>query len=233
MKLADFKGLFKKRSLLIQNISNPSEDYYVVQMKMETPFKWQPGEHGIFKLPGQKVEGKAWRAFSVSTVDSENIVQVAFRTGEKTSSFKQHFIQMKQGDKVEVRGPFGWFKVLDKKSPIVMVANGVGVTPIRALMKSLEHDTSRDVQVVYASSGYHLFGDELTTLSEQNTSMNLIKTQSRQETLDQYSSLAKQYGNQAYYYISGSAKAINSIKEQLTELGVNKKRIINDPFLGY
>lgn len=201
-------------------------------MKAEKAFSWYPGEQGIFKLPGQDVQGKNWRAFSIASVSSEGVLTIGFRTGENISSFKDKLIHMKKGEKVEVRGPFGWFKIRDNKTPLVMIASGVGVTPIRALTQSLKDEKTRDVHVVY-SSKYHLFGDDLSLVAEVNERFSLNKTSSREETKDRYIELAEQYGNEALYYISGSQKVIESIKSNLMDAGISKKRMINDPFLGY
>lgn len=58
MKLADFKGLFKKSILTVESIENLHGDYYEIKLKPQAGFSWSPGEHGIFKLPNNKVEGK-------------------------------------------------------------------------------------------------------------------------------------------------------------------------------
>jgi len=232
MKLGDFKGIFNKRQLLIDSIEHVKEDYYVVHMKAKTPFEWHAGEHGIFKLPGQEVQGKKWRAFSIASVDSEGLITIGIRTGEKISSFKDKLIHMKKGEVVEVRGPFGWFKIRDKETPIVMIASGVGVTPIRALAKSVEDDTSRQIHIIY-SSKYHLFGQDLQTIAQNNETIELALTQSREETVSAYITLAKKYGNKALYYISGSQNVIQSVKDRLKEEGIKNNRVINDPFFGY
>ncbi|MDA3847236.1 MAG: hypothetical protein PF505_11950 [Vallitaleaceae bacterium] len=140
---------------------------------------------------------------------------------------------MKKGDKIKVVGPFGWFKIQDGVSPIVMYAGGVGITPIRALLKSLEANTSRPIEVVFASDDYYLFGEDLEMLAGKNPQMILHKTRNRTETEKIIDELAKAYGNKAYYYNSGSSKAIKAIKVRLKSKAINKKRMIDDMFFGY
>lgn len=233
MKITDFLGLFKKSIATIDSIENPFEDYYVVKLKFDTKVKWEAGEHGIFKLPDKTVEGKKWRAFSVASIQEEGVMMLGTRTGKTVSSYKKELISMKQGEKVAVQGPFGWFKLLDNTTPIVLIANGVGVTPIRAIVKKLENDVNRNVEIVYASNGNYLFGEDIEAIAEKNIKMNLYKTQEVGETQEKIADLAKKYGSDAYYYISGSQNAIKSIKSKLQENGVKGNRMINDPFLGY
>lgn len=233
MKISDFKGVFKRSYAYVESIENPYDDYYIIKLRPENNLGWQPGEHAIFTLPDNKVEGKKWRAFSIASISAEKHITLGIRTGNKISSFKSQLIKMKIGERVQVRGPFGWFRVRDNETPMVMIASGVGITPIRAILKQLENDTTRMIHTVYASKEFHLFGEELSILSDQNESISLIKTESRDETTLAYRELAKSYGNDAFYYISGSMQTIKAIKSSLAEYGIKKKRIINDPFLGY
>lgn len=92
MKLSDFKGLFNKSILKVKKINNPYKDYYEIYLTPGVNTSWKPGDHGIFRLPNNKVEGKKWRAFSVASIPEENIIILGTRTGNKVSSFKQELI---------------------------------------------------------------------------------------------------------------------------------------------
>lgn len=233
MKISDFKGILKKSTLTIVSVENNYGDYYQVKMALETGFTWSPGEHGIFTLPNRQVEGKKWRAFSVASIPEEGVMIIGTRTGREPSSFKKELISMKKGEEVYIRGPFGWFKVQDSFSPIVMVAGGVGITPIRSLMKQLENDSSRPVELVYASSDYHLFGDEIQAISLANQKITIHKTYSGEETKETLASLIDKYKGEAYYFVSGSKLFNRGIKKQIVDTGVKGNRVIRDPFVGY
>lgn len=233
MKISDFKGLLKKSIVTIESIENTNRDYYQVKMKPEIGSKWEPGEHGVFKLPDNKVEGKKWRAFSIASVPEEEIMTIGTRTGEDVSAFKKELISMKKGDKVAIRGPFGWFKIQDSSSPIVMIAGGVGITPVRALLKYLEKDDSRPVELIYSSSDYYLFEEEIEEIVLGNEKLTLHKTHTRAETDEILSKLVNKYEGSAYYYISGARPFIRNIKKKITATGINGNRVINDPFFGY
>jgi ferredoxin-NADP reductase len=233
MKLSDFKGLFKKSIATIESIENPFDDYYIVKLKPSPSTRWAPGEHAIFKLPEAKVEGKKWRAFSIASVTSEGHILLGMRTGKEISSFKKALINSKKGTKVKVTGPFGWFKVQDATSPIVMVAGGVGITPIRALLKQLESDTARPISLVYAAMDNYLFGEELEGIAKANPQITLIKTSEPSNTTEEVKNLAKKYGSDAWYFVSGSQGFISGMKATVTGAGVKSKKFINDPFLGY
>ena len=233
MKISDFKGLFKKSVVTVESIENPYEDYYSIKFKVEPGTVWEPGEHGIFKLINNKVEGKKWRAFSVASIPSEGVVLIGTRTGKEISSFKKELINMKKGDKVAMTGPFGWFKLQDQSSPLVLFASGVGVTPIRALLKYIEKSSKREVEVVYASNDFYLYGEELEAIAANNPKITLHKTVSIVETSNKLEELAKKYNNGAFYYNSGSPATLKAVKSQLKKLGIKGTRIIDDSFMGY
>merc|ERR1711879_526739 len=132
-----FKGLFKTSHVEFVKATNVYEDYYEIELKPEAGTSWVSGMHAVFTLPNKKVKGKKFRAFSIASTQKENTILLGTRTGKEVSSFKQALLSMKQGEKVKMRGPFGWFHLMNDSSPIVMIALGVGITPIRALLTEL------------------------------------------------------------------------------------------------
>ena len=158
---------------------------------------------------------------------------IATRTGDQISTFKKELLSLKPGDEIQVRGPFGWFTVQDETSPIVLVAGGVGITPVRAVLKSLETYSNRPIDLVYSAKGYHLFEGDLRHIAETNDKVNLHIVSSSQETQDKVTQLAAIHGGKGLYYISGSTGFIKGIKHLLKGKGIASKRMINDPFLGY
>lgn len=233
VRIKHFKGLFKKSVATIDSIENPYEDYYVIKLATAPGFTWNPGEHGMFKLLDKQVEGTDYRLFSVASIPEEGYMLLGIRTGKEPSSYKRELISMKKGDKVSVSGPFGWFKLIDKTSPIVLFASGVGITPIRALLKELENDTNRPIEVVYASYKFYLFEDEIERIANKNPKIALHKTVTPEETQNKLAELASQYDNKAYYYSSGAPAVLESVKTLLNSKGIKDKRIIDDTLKGY
>lgn len=232
MDFKDIKGVVKKGEFPIESIENPYGDYYIIKIKNDVNLTWIPGEHGIYTLPNKKIEVRKYRLFSVASIPEEGFLMIGTRTGKNISGFKKALITMKPNEKISLRGPFGWLKIKDETSPIVLFASGVGVTPIRALLKQLEFNTNRAIEVVYSSSGYYLFGDEIEQIAINNPMIQLHKLSSREETAVKLNALADKYGNTAYYYNSGAPAVLRSAKKQFMEKGIKKNRIISDTFLG-
>lgn len=233
MKLSDFKGIKNKSTATVISVENRYGDYWVVKLKPDSEITWRPGEHAVYSFSDKGVTGKKWRAFSVASIPEEGYIMIGTRTGTVTSSFKQKLINLSKGDKVNVRGPFGWFLIQEDKLPVVMIAGGVGITPIRALVKELEKDFDRDVELVFSSKEHHLFSEEFLKLEAIESKLNLSLTETSEETISKIIELAAEKGNDAYYYVSGNMKMIKSTRKLLKSQGIKGSRIINDPFLGY
>ena len=227
------KGMFRKSEAEVISVENPAEDYYVVKLKTEPGVTWMPGEHAMYRLPSKNVEGVDYRIFSIASIPKEGFMLLGTRAGEQISSFKKELISMQQGEKVFITGPFGWFRIRDNVSPLVLFASGVGITPIRSLLKQLENDTGRPVEIVYASSSYYLFEEEIKEIVQNNLIMSLHKTVTAEETQEKMEQLAAIYGNAAYYYISGSPAVLESIRCLLQAKGIKNNHIIDDTLKGY
>ncbi len=233
MVLSDLSGLFRKSVVTVESIENPFDDYYIVRLRPAPGVTWIPGEHGIFRLPLRDVRAWNWRPFSVASIPEEGVILIGTRTGPKMSPFKRLLLHLEKGSPVKLNGPFGWFKVKDATSPIVLFASGVGITPIRAILMSLRQDTSRDIEIVYASGGRYLFGEEIEAIVRENPRMTLYKTTDPESTRAQLSALTEKHGNRAYYFISAAPGVIGSVRKHLRSRGIRRKRIVDDTFWGY
>ncbi|MDC0559092.1 FAD-dependent oxidoreductase [Candidatus Izimaplasma bacterium] len=233
MKLKDFKGITKTHETKFISAENVYGDYYEIRLEKPEGLKWDSGKHAIFSLPNNKIEGKKWRAFSIASTPKENVILLGTRTGESISSFKKELVNMNAGEAVKVRGPFGWFTLKDNITPLVLISLGVGVTPVRSLLIKLEHQHDREVNVIYSSSDFYMFKERIEKVINHNHSFKIEYTKSIEDTKQAINNQAKNYGNNAQYYISGPIKAIKSVQSQLKELGIKQDRIVKDPFLGY
>ena len=233
MIFRDLKGLKKSNKLKVLEVRHEYDDYYTIKLEVSEGLTWRPGEHGIFTLPDKKLVGRKWRAFSVASVPEEGYVLIGTRTGKKPSSFKRNLINLAPGESVQMRGPFGWFIVKDDKAPIILIATGIGITPVRAIITQLAQDSRRPVVLVHSAAGFHLFADEIEAIALENEAMDVHFTNDRRGTERMINILAQRYKNLAYYYISGSFDIMKSVRAQLKEQGIKGRRLIHDPFFGY
>lgn len=233
MKISDVTGILKKNTLTVESIENPFDDYHTITLNIRNNLTWEAGEHGVFTLPGRKVSGKPFRPFSVASIPEEGKLLIATRANEPISDFKKQLFSMNKGDKVTVWGPFGWFKVQDNHSPVVMITTGVGITPMRAIIKSLENEETRPIHLIHSSPSKHLYRNTFEDISKKNRDFHPVFTSSKEQTIQTYSALAQVHGNDAYYFLSGKPQIIEQTKKELKKLGIANNRILNDPYKGY
>lgn len=233
MKLRHFKGLFKTHSMRFVSMEEVSGDYILVKMQAPHPIKWEAGQHSVFTLPTKKFKGKSFRAFSIASPPGDDTFLIGTRTGTSPSTFKKALMEMTEGDTIKMRGPFGWFVLEDEQTPIVMLATGVGITPMRSLLYSLRSETSRPIHLVHSAKDFHLFGEEFKQLAKENNAIHLTFVSDREEFKQALTAVALTYGSSATYYVAGTFEAIRSTRTLLKGLKVKGKRIVYDPFLGY
>ncbi len=227
------KGMMRKTVATVVSVENPHGDYHVIALKPAEGFSWNAGEHVMLRLPDHEAVRREYRIFSIASIRQEGILLFGTRTGKEASAFKKVLLSLKPGDPVSMQGAFGWFRIRDEHSPVVMFAGGVGITPVRALVKELAHSQARPIHIVYSSSDFYLFGDEIQNIVDNNPSMSLYKVSAREEVQERLAELAVQYGNKAYYYMSASPGVIDSVAKLLRSKEISGSRLIDDTMRGY
>lgn len=233
MRIVEYLGVVRTSMATIESIENPYGDYYVVRMNPKEGLAWRPGEHAIYTLPGKRIEGKGWRPFSVASAPADGVLMIGTRTGEQMSGFKKVLLSMEKGEKVRVHGPYGQFRLRNKTEPLVLIAGGVGITPMRAILKHLEHDKEQQRILIYTARDYHLFGEEIESWAKDNPAFDLRMLSSSKEAKAQVAELAQEYGAAARYFVSGSPKFVPATQELIMDQGVPGRRVIFDPLIGF
>ncbi len=97
----------------------------------------------------------------------------------------------------------------------------------------LKDDTTRALHLVHSASDLHLFSEELKALEKKNSRMQFSFVSNREEFKEAVSALTASYGEGAYYCTSGSPDVVRSTKKLLKVLGIPRRRIFSESFLGY
>lgn len=93
---------------------------------------WQPGQFREYTLPAAgESEDDNRRWFTIASAPSENEIHITTRMSG--SKFKNTLGTLQPGDTIEVKDPEGDF-TWDTDDSIVMVAGGIGITPLRSMV---------------------------------------------------------------------------------------------------
>jgi ferredoxin-NADP reductase len=228
----DYHTMFDKQTLVLQEIKQEADGIYSFIFKPELLCSWEAGQHGVFYFPHTKITGKTWRPFSIASAPEEGVIRIATIIKENPSDFKKHLLALEQGDTLIMNGPFGEFHTTKRIKQIVGIAGGIGITPFRALIKSIASGTITNTKItlIYSAVGNYTFKKELDQCA-QHPAVEIIYTGTPEEVNEALDSQIALHKNSATYFVSGSPGMIGAVRTSLKTKGIRK--IVSDPFKGY
>ena len=125
-----------------------------------------PVEAGQFMIVRFLTKGFRWEAhpFSMSCLPNGNFLRLSIKGA---GDFTRRISELKPGVSVFIDGPHGVFTSKScKSSKVLMIAGGIGITPIRSLAEEMSA-MGRDVVLIYSNRNSDLivFEKELTELA--------------------------------------------------------------------
>ncbi len=120
-------------------IHNQAIGEHVHWLKLETEeeIRTQPGQFFMLRLSNPKGE-LVERSYSIANSSNRKIFEFVIRI-ESEGRMSRLIPQLKVGDKMDVKGPFGRFgEIPEGTKKIVFIAGGVGIAPIRSIIQKLK-----------------------------------------------------------------------------------------------
>ncbi|MDO8619582.1 MAG: FAD-dependent oxidoreductase [Candidatus Daviesbacteria bacterium] len=198
-------------------------------------FHSYPGQYLDYELPVKDPDGNT-RSFTISSSPTENFLMLSTRHG--ITPFKKLLETLKPGVEIKTSHPAGTF-TLDEKSPAVMIAGGIGITPFRSMIKwAYDNHLNIHIKLIYANSDADFpFKNELDKWKKElkNLKIDYINT-TIQGKLDarKLKFLTTNYSlPSTVYYLAGPPKMVTSFEKTLLSEGVDKTNIRYDEFDGY
>lgn len=118
---------------------------FTFQMKEPAEINFIPGQYVQLlcpEYPGNKEE--VYRAYSISSdpADKKNIELVIRKVpgGICTTYCFEH---LKVTDTIYLNGPYGEFRLLDTQAPMIFIAGGSGMAPIKCLLHQMKNTSSK------------------------------------------------------------------------------------------
>lgn len=224
----------------LKEIRKENSDSYSYIMDVPEGFTWKAGQHVLWKLHGYSVaEGdRDSRVFTIASAPQDGYLMFTTRITEQHSSFKEVLLnQIKPGDIIEVATPLGNYTLdADDYESTLIIAGGIGVTPIRSLLRDyMEHPKAgHKVVVLYSDDrGEYVYGDFWKELASKVKDLELNLISDRDEFTGKTDEFAKANGNKAEYLVAGSPGMNTAFTERLQGLGVDANNVKTDVFMGY
>ena len=137
------------------------------------------------------------------------------------------------GTRVLAEGPYGAFTAAHREgNQVVLVAAGVGVTPIRAIIEELPRRAKIEVLYRARTEDDLVLKHELEALGQRpNTSVHYLVGSRAQFPMD--AEMLKQYTTEladSDIYICGPAEFTNTVRNSALECGIPRNRIHDEAF---
>jgi ring-1,2-phenylacetyl-CoA epoxidase subunit PaaE len=161
--------------LTIDSVAYETQDTLLVRLnvpaQLASEFNYRPGQHLIFKVPIDGIETR--RSYSICSPVKNGLLEVLIKkveTGQFSTYAHDHFAP---GQTIEVMAPQGEFCIEPNSCEgknYLLVAAGVGITPIISILQSLlaESEASR-ATLLYCSTAARqiIFRERLSWLKSR------------------------------------------------------------------
>jgi glycine betaine catabolism B len=208
----------------------------------ERPVRYIAGQFTELYLPHEADDRGIRRWFTLSSSPSEDMVSITtkFAAGEG-STFKRQLAALNPGAALKLADPMGDFVLpKDASIPLVFVAGGMGITPVRSMVKwLLDTGEKRNIHLIYAVSEPEELAFEPLFKEYPLVFTPIIKhpyVSYKGETGSISSDRILQLAGkdpQAIIYLSGPEIMVETFFKELPAKGIPAERLVTDYFPGY
>lgn len=230
--------------LTLDHIEQLRDDVWTFWFQPDKPIRYDTGQYFDLTVPHEYMDNRGdRRTMTISSAPHEPLtgVTMRFMPDGSGSTYKAACRRLKPGTRLYGTNPMGDFVLpKDPGIPLVFVAAGVGITPIRSMVAHLNATQQhRPVQVVYATKTQDdlLFTDILSAgyvqfmplLSHPTSTWPGHKGRLTGEQIIGMTGAPLH----KLFFLSGPEPLIMEIYAQLQRLGVATSSIVLDYFPGY
>lgn len=213
-------------------------------------FTFIPGQYLEWTVPHEQSDSRGNRRyFTIASSPTEETLKLGIKIPEKSSSFKQHLLNMRAGELLTAHQLAGDF-TLPESSPttqkFVFIAGGIGITPFRSMAQfALDKNQQQDAVLLFASSkASELVYQDLFTQTQKIgwktvyilTHKDTVPTNWQGETGYITAELLAKHVpdyHDRHFYLSGPNAMVESYKHLLLSLNISRSKITTDYFPGF
>lgn len=239
---------------LVRETANATSVYLQPVHAFDLP-TYKPGQHLTvrMKVPGH--DNPVVRCYTLSDAPGQNCYRLTIKRAvapDTVADARPGLVsfhandQIAEGDVVEVKPPSGKFWLRDGDSPIVLLAGGIGITPMMSIIQHLVNTQSkRQCLLLYGvRNGTDVtFGKQLASLAKNHTNIHVINCFSKPLESDRpnedfqvrgYVSIELLQGvlptHDFDFYLCGPPPFMTSLYNGLIDWGVPDSRIQFESF---
>lgn len=178
------------------------------------------------KVPVRLSDGtQTTRAYSLTSVQ-QNQYQIAVKKDEKGQGASVAIHEQWQvGNRLNIEAPENYFALHHDKRSAVLIAGGIGITPIKAMTESLKQsNTPFALHYTGKSIEEMAFVQYLTAQYADN-----CQVYASQQSLP-LENIMQQAPEESVFYICGPQRLINAARQAIIKLGIGKDRLNYESF---
>lgn len=208
---------------------------FTFRFRPEKKLDYTAGQFVGMTIPHKADERGDKRWFTLSSSPTEEPVSITTRIAMRNgSSFKHELQKLRPGDTVSISDPMGDFVLpIDSGVPITFIAGGIGITPVRSMVKwLLDTGEKRPAELIYfvREPTDAVFGD---IFKAYGLPTHVIPTHPG-EGVSAPKILELNPDNRTkLFYLSGPEPMVEKLVADLEGAGIEKSRLVTDYFLNY
>src|SRR3989344_2557080 len=229
--------LFYKHRFRVEKVVPETHDtnsVYITGRKLDQ-FRVKPGQFMMFRF---LQEGFWWQShpFSLSKVMDGRSIRI---TPKSLGDFTIKIPELKAGTQIVIDGPYGIFtKEIATKDKFLLIAGGIGITPLRSLTEQLASE-GKDIVLISCNKTEKdvVFKEELDELSNEHgfpihyilskdKNPNYLYGRSDKEKIQ---TLVPDH-KERDIYICGPVAMLEGLRKDLAKLGVPEEQIHYEKF---
>ncbi len=220
----------------VSRVVKESENIYSIFItgRNIADFKFSGGQFAIFRFLDKNLFLEA-HPFSFSRCYQENEIRITIK---KLGDFTEKLVdKIKIGTLVFVEGPLGVFTKHPQSNKYLLIAGGIGITPIRALTEELAAE-KKDVKILVSAKNRQeeIFNSEISQLaaannfkyfrffSEETTKEDEQNVFSGRINLEKIKNLVPDWQTREIYFC-GPPLMSDSLNQEFIKAGILKKQI--------
>jgi ferredoxin-NADP reductase len=188
---------------------------------------------------------QAFRSYSIATApDDELAITVELLDDGEVSPYLVD--ELREGDRIEVRGPIGGYFVWDgsEPGPLLLIAGGSGIVPLMAMIRHrAATGSSTPTRLLYSSRTLEdvIYREELDELAARGDGFELFHTLTRSQPdgwtgygrridAEMLGDVAWPAAEQPQVFVCGSTRFVDTAADSLVALGYEPQSVKTERF---
>ena len=209
-------------------------NYNVLRIVVERPddYDFEPGQATEVSINQDKWKDEK-RPFTFTSLPTDRVLEFTIKIYPEHNGVTEKLSKLEKGDELILREVFGAIKF---KGDGIFLAGGAGVTPFISILRSLEYeDKLGNNQLIFANTTKkdifleeefnNLLGSRYTNILSEEETQKYAKGYMDKDFLK-----SKIPHFSQFFYVCGPMEMINSVVEDLKELGADDDKIVTEEY---